>query len=412
MGREKSKQDVIMLSVVQISLAALFIIFCRYNSHYEIGKYTMFQDVHVMIFVGFGFLMTFLRRYGYSAVGFNFLLGSIIVEWSCVCLGFYNMSDDYKILISIESLYQADIASAAVLISMGAVLGQTSYMQLIIMGIIEIAVYSGNAYLGLQVYKAVDAGGSIFVHTFGAYFGLAVSFVLNKKKTGSVQESNLEESTYTSDLFAMIGTIFLWLYWPSFNAVDLSGDDQHRAVINTYLALASSCVTSFLMSQILTDDHKFDMVHIQNSTLAGGVAVGTCANLMIQPYGALLVGIAAGALSVYGYVKITPIIEEYTGIHDTCGVHNLHGMPGVLAGLFGALMAGIASESLYNESLYEIYPALSSPTSQADTEFTQTGPGLGRTAGEQAGFQILALVTTMAIAVVTGLITGKRIMVY
>jgi hypothetical protein len=26
--------------------------------------YSMFQDIHVMIFVGFGFLMTFLKRYG------------------------------------------------------------------------------------------------------------------------------------------------------------------------------------------------------------------------------------------------------------------------------------------------------------------------------------------------------------
>lgn len=47
------------------------------------------------------------------------------------------------------------------------------------------------------------------------------------------------------------------------------------------------------------------MVHIQNSTLAGGVAVGTSANLMLQPSGAVLVGIIAAIISVAGYAKLT-----------------------------------------------------------------------------------------------------------
>lgn len=42
-------------------------------------------------------------------------------------------------------------------------------------------------------------------------------------------------------------------------------------------------------------------VHIQNSTLAGGVAIGTAADMMIHPWGAMVVGSAAGALSVLGY---------------------------------------------------------------------------------------------------------------
>ena len=31
----------------------------------------------IMIFIGFGFLMTFLKRYSYSAVGLNFLLSAL-----------------------------------------------------------------------------------------------------------------------------------------------------------------------------------------------------------------------------------------------------------------------------------------------------------------------------------------------
>lgn len=50
-----------------------------------------------------------------------------------------------------------------------------------------------------------DAGGSIFVHVMGAYFGLGVSYVLCRNKKGSEVQNSLEGSSYTSDLFAMIG---------------------------------------------------------------------------------------------------------------------------------------------------------------------------------------------------------------
>ena len=49
----------------------------------------------------------------------------------------------------------------------------------------------------------------MYVHVFGAFFGLAVAKVLNHKEI----ESKDESSNYHSDLFSMIGTVFLWLYW-------------------------------------------------------------------------------------------------------------------------------------------------------------------------------------------------------
>lgn len=56
---------------------------------------------------------------------------------------------------------------------------------------------------------------------------------------------------------------------------------------------------------IVSHEKKLDMVHIQNSTLAGGVAVGSVCNLMIGPGGAVLVGILSGILSVFGYRYLT-----------------------------------------------------------------------------------------------------------
>ena len=38
--------------------------------------------MNAMIFLGLGFLMSFLQRYAYSAVGFSFLIGSLVIEWA------------------------------------------------------------------------------------------------------------------------------------------------------------------------------------------------------------------------------------------------------------------------------------------------------------------------------------------
>ena len=43
------------------------------------------------------------------------------------------------------------------------------------------------------------------------------------------------------------------------------------------------------------------MVDIQNATLSGGVAVGAVADMMIQPYGAFLLGSICGVVSTLGY---------------------------------------------------------------------------------------------------------------
>lgn len=116
-----------------------------------------------------------------------------------------------------------------------------------------------------------------------------------------------EGASYTSDIFAMIGSVFLWIYWPSFNSILVDGDQQERAILHTYLSLAAGTVTTFCLSALLhkSKARKFDMVHVQNSTLAGGVAVGSVCNLILYPYGAVMIGILSGVLSVVGYVYIT-----------------------------------------------------------------------------------------------------------
>jgi len=54
-------------------------------------------------------------------------------------------------------------------------------------------------------------------------------------------------------------------------------------------------------------DHlgRFNMAHIQSSSLAGGIAIGAFANVILYPHHAIVVGAAAALISVVGHVFVT-----------------------------------------------------------------------------------------------------------
>ncbi|XP_060707488.1 ammonium transporter Rh type A-like isoform X1 [Hemiscyllium ocellatum] len=348
--------------------------------------YPSFQDIHVMIFVGFGFLMTFLKNYGFSSVGFNLLIAAFGLQWGILMQGWLHNFKGGKIKVGILSLINADFSTATALISFGAVLGKTSPIQLLIMTLLEITIFACNEYLVTTVLKAKDVGASMTIHAFGAYFGLAVSRVLYRPGLQGGHDN--EGSVYHSDLFAMIGTLFLWMFWPSFNsAIAENPDGQYRAIINTYFSLAACVLTAYALSSLVDKKGKLDMVHIQNATLAGGVAAGTSADMMIHPYGSLLIGFTAGIISTVGFKYLTPIFASKLNIHDTCGVHNLHGMPGILGGLAGIIASAMASENVYGAGLIQTFPA-------------------GRSGIEQAGYQAAGLGVSLGVALIGGTITG------
>lgn len=50
------------------------------------------------------------------------------------------------------SLLSADVAVATPLITMGAVLGKVTYMQLVFIGIVELIMFTINKYIGEQLF--------------------------------------------------------------------------------------------------------------------------------------------------------------------------------------------------------------------------------------------------------------------
>ncbi len=54
----------------------------------------------------------------------------------------------------------------------------------------------------------------------------------------------------------------------------------------------------------------------------------------------LLLPSTTGLVSVWGFLYVTPALDAI-GIHDTNGVHNLHGLPAIIGSMAGAIDAGI-----------------------------------------------------------------------
>jgi len=339
--------------------------------------YNNYLGVTLMMFIGFGYLMTFLRHYGLGALGLTMFITCMGMQWGIwVFHMFGNLAkwEYHSFPIDVKALLEGDFAVAAFLISFGGVIGKANPAQLLVLTLLEAVFYSANAQLILINWLEVaDCGGTIVIHMFGAYFGLAVSWVLGKPTRGEEKEA----SSQVSDLFSFIGTLFLWLYWPTFVAGWLPPGtlEAETAVTNTILALLASTICTFVLSAGL-NGKVFRPVDIQNATLAGGVTIGALANLNIGPGFALLVGCAAGLLSTFGFCKVQGFLCEKVGLHDSCGINNLHGMPSIL----GAILSIIVPAFGYRK------------------------PGTG--AFGKPLNQLLAMVLTLLVSILTGLFTG------
>lgn len=300
-----------------------------------------------MIYVGFGFLMVFLKLNSWSSVGFTYLVACWAVQLNILFTGFweqvamyYSVGPDYvwhKIDLSLENLFLAEFGAGAVLITYGALLGKIGLFQLWILAVIEMFFFCLNEAILAKIFKVNDVGGSMVIHMFGAYFGLAAA-LFYQPVAAIKDKKGLGVNSYWSDLVSMIGTLFLFAFWPSFNGGLVTGSHQMRTAISTYICMAGSVLGACVFSK-MTHGGKLEMEIILNSSIAGGVAAGSLADLVVLPFGILLLGFIAGGVSAFGYAYLGKFLQRTINLHDTCGVHNLHGMPGLISALTTAIIA-------------------------------------------------------------------------
>uniref|UniRef100_A0A914L9Y9 Ammonium transporter AmtB-like domain-containing protein n=1 Tax=Meloidogyne incognita TaxID=6306 RepID=A0A914L9Y9_MELIC len=404
------RQFSVLACVFQSIFVALFAIFGEFHNHEEDkhnrvhANYPMFQDIHTMVIIGFGFLLSFLKKYGLSALSINLLLCSFVMQYALLLRGFLSPEflETGLCTISIDELVQADLSCVTVLITMGVLLGRLTPVQFLVLAFLETSITVLLEHLLYNVLFINDAGRSLVVHCFGAYFGLAAAKVCHRQNTMVVDDD--ESSGHSSELFAMLGTLFIWSFFPSFNAGSIphsTPEMRHRAFLNSYLAMAACTTATFMLSSLADHLGRFNMAHIQSSSLAGGIAIGAFANVILYPHHAIVVGAAAALISVVGHVFVTPkILEKRLSIQDTCGAHSLHGLPSLLAGFLSALFVLLYEPSEYGPNFVEQYSAIY-------PQWKGSGqPGAHRDLRTQSFFQLAGLGLTFLTAIFGGLFCG------
>ena len=206
---------------------------------------------------------------------------------------------------------------------------------------------------------ALDFAGGTVVHINAAMGALMGAIVLGKR-IGYGRESLAPHSL----TMTMIGASMLWVGWFGFNAgsnLEATGTAV-LAMVNTVVATAAAAL-SWMFSEWLLKG-KPSLLGVASGAVAGLVAV-TPACGFIGPMGAIVLGLLAGALCLWGVTGL----KKMLGVDDALDVFGVHGVGGIL----GALGTGVlAAPSLGGTGVFDYatnkvaeYSIIGQVTSQA-----------------------------------------------
>jgi Amt family ammonium transporter len=187
---------------------------------------------------------------------------------------------------------------------------------------------------------ALDFAGGTVVHINAAVAGLVGAFMIGKR-IGYGRESMAPHSM----TMTMIGASMLWVGWFGFNAGSAleAGDVAALAFINTLLATACATV-SWVFGEWISKG-KPSMLGGASGAVAGLVAI-TPACGFVGPMGALVIGLLAGIVCLWGVNGLKRLI----GADDSLDVFGVHGVGGIL----GALLTGVfAAPQLGGQGIFD-----------------------------------------------------------
>ncbi len=185
-------------------------------------------------------------------------------------------------------------------------------------------VWAEDGFLfNLGANGAIDFAGGTVVHISAGISGLVAALYLGARR--GYPSTAMPPSNMT---MTMMGAGLLWVGWFGFNAGSSvsSGLSTAQALTATQAAAAAGAITWMIIEGF--HQGKATALGFASGILAGLVAVTPAAGV-VQPYGALILGILA---SIFCYLAI--MLKNRVGYDDSLDAFGIHGVGGIVGAIF------------------------------------------------------------------------------
>ena len=171
----------------------------------------------------------------------------------------------------------------------------------------------------------IDLAGGIVVHITAGVAALIFCIMVGPRK---------ETSPPHNLAMTLIGTCMLWVGWFGFNGGSglAANGAGAMSIVVTHISAATAALTWMLID--LATTKKPTVLGICTGAIAGLAAI-TPASGVAGPIGALIIGVASGAICWYFSIKVKNIL----GYDDSLDVVGVHGVGGLVGTLLAAVVA-------------------------------------------------------------------------
>ena len=260
---------------------------------------------------------------------------------------FFNSDEVNGVPDKTSLMFQTVFAATAATIVSGAVAERTKFSAYLIFTIaITAVIYPisghwvwGGGWLSSLSTPFHDFAGSTVVHSVGAWVGLMGAAIIGPRIGKYSKDGKAKAIPGQSLMLGALGVFILWFGWFGFNPgsqLAAAGTDNAKAIshifITTNLAAAAGAVTAMIVTWMKYKRPGLSLT--LNGALAGLVGI-TAGCDVVSPGGAVIIGVLAGILLVFGVEFIDKVLK----VDDPVGAISVHGLNGAL----GTIMVGFLS---------------------------------------------------------------------